>query len=881
MTSVVARPAFDLRLLSAACVAWAVLLAMLGAGWTARPVALAAAASLVLGALCALARHAVLRRGHPPIPAHRESTAGRLPDAGAPARRAARADRRRRPARWGRGLRRPPEPRLPLPVWSVVDRPCAAVRFASGRSLVADVVGKVLRAAGSVAVLAALVTGGVSLSAAGHLAVRDAGPVAQLAADRAVVTVEARVAQDVRILPVTAERPKPKALARVVVRSVSSRGRTSAVRSSVMLIGPPELGELRWRDRIRITGRLGPADPGDRALGWLTASRPAEVLDGPGPVMRLAEHVRDRLRQAVQPLPADARGLVPGLVIGDRSLAPPDLNDAMLATGMSHLTAASGSNVTIVVAAAVLASGAFRVRRRWRPLVGAVAIAGFVVLARPDPSVIRAAVMGVVGLLGMTAARRSVGPAALGAAVVALLLLDPWLARSYGFALSTLATLGLLAFARPWGDRLGARLPARVRPLADATAIALAAQAACAPVVVLLQDSVPIVGVVANLAAAPLVAPATVAGVLAALAAAVWLPAGTALAWVAGLPAWAIAWIAHTLAPLPFGTVLWLPGIPGALLLAAFTVLALVSGPWLLQRGSAAARRHPLRSLALALLLVASLWPMPPPPPPRDWEFVACDVGQGDALLVATTPGRAVLVDAGPEPAAVDRCLHRLRVTGLDAVFLTHFHDDHVAGLPGALAGRRAGALYVSPLPEPRDQADRVGEWADDAGLTPVPVGAGSTLEFTGPRGPVTVRVRAPARITTDGSMPNNNSVVLDVTTPDLRLLLLADIEREEGAALAQNLRADPDPRPVDVVKVAHHGSANLDAGLVRALRAPVAVVSVGAGNDYGHPTDRAVDAYTAAGATILRTDHDGDIVLTGSLPPTPGGRALVQRFRP
>ena len=160
--------------------------------------------------------------------------------------------------------------------------------------------------------------------------------------------------------------------------------------------------------------------------------------------------------------PPDAAGLVPALVIGDTSATPVDLSEAMTVTGMSHLSAVSGSNVAIVLAAAFGAAGLAGVRRRWRPVLAVVVLAGFVVLARPEPSVVRAAVMGVVGLVGLSASRRRAGVPALATSIVVLLCWDPWLARAYGFALSVLATLGLRILACPWGERLGRLLPGRL-----------------------------------------------------------------------------------------------------------------------------------------------------------------------------------------------------------------------------------------------------------------------------------------------------------------------------------------------------------------------------------------------------------------------------------
>ncbi len=216
---------------------------------------------------------------------------------------------------------------------------------------------------------------------------------------------------------------------------------------------------LEWRSTVRVHGRLGPAERADDRVATLAVTGTPEVITPPGAVASGAERLRSGLRASVDSAPADARGLLPGLVIGDTSRTPADLTEAMRATGMTHLTAVSGSNVAVVTGLVLALCVLLGVPRRARPVLALVALAGFVVLARPEPSVVRAAAMGAIGLLGLSRSRRSAGLPVLGAAIVVVLALDPWLARSFGFALSSVATLGLLLFTRPWGDAIGARLP--------------------------------------------------------------------------------------------------------------------------------------------------------------------------------------------------------------------------------------------------------------------------------------------------------------------------------------------------------------------------------------------------------------------------------------
>ena len=696
------------------------------------------------------------------------------------------------------------------------------------------------------------------LSLGAQTVVREAGLVPRLAQERATVTLEAVVVTDPRVVATTGPTSTELVLVRLDVRSVSGRGQQSRARTPVLVFGDASWKAVRWHEIVRTTGRLDVADGGDDVVAVLNPRGPPTRLHDAGWVAAAAEHVRAGLRRAVAALPADARGLLPALVIGDTSRTPASLTEAMLATGMTHLSAVSGSNVAVVLAAGIGLCRVLGIRRRWRPVVAGVLLAGFVVLARPEPSVLRAAVMGVIGLMGLSASRRRAGVPALAGAVVALLVIDPWLSRSFGFALSTLATLGLLLFAGTWGRWFARYLPDRLHWLGAAIAIPVAAQAMCGPVVVLLQGSVSVIGVLANLLAAPMVAPATVLGVTVALLAVVAAPVAAAVAWVAMLPTTGIAWVARSCADVPMGSLPWPDGPPGAFLLAGLSLVLLFCGPWLV----ALLRRRPGLVAALAAVSLAAAWPTGSVGwPPPGWRLVACDVGQGDGLALATTPGHAVVIDAGPDPAPIDACLRRLRVSEVDALVLTHFHADHVDGAPGVLRGRVVRQILTSPVPDPDYQVREVTRWARAAGVPVQPLYAGDTLSW----GPVAARVLWPARVIHEGSIPNNASVVLDVDTPGLRILMLGDVEPAAAHQVLLALARDPayqrDPR-FDVLKVAHHGSRLQDPQLVAAAHATVALISVGAGNTYGHPAGATLALLRGSGTAAFRTDQRGDIAI-------------------
>jgi competence protein ComEC len=313
--------------------------------------------------------------------------------------------------------------------------------------------------------------------------------------------------------------------------------------------------------------------------------------------------------------------------------------------------------------------------------------------------------------------------------------------------------------------------------------------------------------------------------------------------------------VARRLADVPGGQLGWPGGAWGAASLAAVTAVVVLAGPSALRR----ARRRPWVTAACAALVAALLVPVlgaRPSWPPAGWVAVACDVGQGDALVLRGEQGRTVLVDAGPSPDDVDACLSRLGVTTLDAVVLTHFHADHVDGLPGVLDGRRVGAVLVTITDDPPEGAAAVRSWAAQAGVPVRATRAGERVEL----GDLAFDVLWPERVLQDGSVPNNASIVMDVQVAGVRLLLTGDIEPAAARVIAQRARLrDP---AVDVLKVAHHGSAKQDPALVAALSPALALISVGADNHYGHPAPSTTRLLDDVGARIARTDLSGDLAV-------------------
>src|SRR6185312_2370020 len=292
-------------------------------------------------------------------------------------------------------------------------------------------------------------------------------------------------------------------------------------------------------------------------------------------------------------LPGDGGALLPGLAIGDTSAVSTGLDTAMKASSLSHLTAVSGANCAVVIALVMVTGAALGIRRGLRVATALVTLLAFVVLVTPQPSVLRAAVMAALVLAAMARGRPVRGVPTLALASLALLVADPWLARSYGFVLSVLATGGLLLLSRPLTVLFSRWLPT-----------ALAAQLACQPVLILLNASIPLYAVPANVLAEPAAPIATILG-LAACVLLPWIPAlGQVISWLAWLPSSWIAGVARFCGSLPASSIPWPAGVPGVIFVAAVIALALFV---LLARGTRTTSWRKAAAAALAIVVVGYL----------------------------------------------------------------------------------------------------------------------------------------------------------------------------------------------------------------------------------------------------------------------------------
>ncbi|WP_410875010.1 ComEC/Rec2 family competence protein [Nocardia sp. A7] len=722
--------------------------------------------------------------------------------------------------------------------------------------------------------------------------------------------------------------------------------------SIVVLAQGGEWAELSPGQLVRFRAEVSEPNRADLTVATLNATDAPKRIGEPPWWQRLAASVRSDLVDAsARALPPDAAGVLPALVVGDTAALSDEVRDAFEIAGLQHLCVVSGANFTIILTALLALARLLTAGPRTSAAAAAVVVGLFVVIARPDPSVLRAAAMGSVTVLALLTGRRKQALPALCAAVIGLLAVAPQLAVSAGFALSVIATAGLILLAPSWADWLRER--GWWRAPAEIVAVSAAAFVVTVPLLVALSGRASLVAIVANALVAPVVGVITVVGAAGAVVACGWADAAVWVLWCARPPMWWLLGVADRAAAVP-GATMTVPGGAVAGSVAAVIVVAVVAAMWWSRT------RRLLAVVALGMSIV--LFPvrfLQPGWPPSGWVLAMCDVGQGDGLALSVAPGAAVVVDVGPDPRLIRTCLDRLEITRIPLLVLTHPHADHIDGLAGALRGRTVDAIATAPgelrsaiastcaaanrtpaqsTPTPTHFAkeigssghtngvesssevagspsrslpsnvgagtrstgehavcpsgtpgertasaaakpsehvvaqreshghnddtgrvQRVAELAGAAGIPLMELHAGHEMTF----GAVGLRVLAPSRevpTSLAADEANDRSVVMRARTPAGTILFTGDVEAEAQGRMVRSgdVRAD-------ILKVPHHGSRTTTPEFLRAVGPRLALVSAGSGNTFGHPHPTVTTALAALGATVARTDLDGDVVVMGT----------------
>jgi competence protein ComEC len=590
---------------------------------------------------------------------------------------------------------------------------------------------------------------------------------------------------------------------------------------------PPDEGfdERTWLQRHGMHVILRGHDP--EVVGWR------------GGVGGLADRLRSAIGAALASGVSDERrAVLLGIVLGEDEGLDRSVRDAFRASGIYHLLAVSGQNVALVAGGVLLVAWLLGIPRMAGQVGALAAIGAYVLAVGAQPSVVRAGVAGALASLAWICARETDRWWFLLLGALVLLAWSPYNLLDPGFQLSFGAVAAIFVLVprlMTWLE--GYPLP---RTAAAVLSVSIACGGATAPILLFQFGTVPTYSVIANALVAPVVAPLLGLGLLAAVVHPVVPDVAALLSWLDGWLAAYLVVCARAVSALPY---------------AQLSTLAVLAVGVTLTAAIVVARRTPKTALLVAVAALAAIaWraaPEPAEPPPTGLRVTFLDVGQGDATLLQVPRG-SMLVDQGPPEADVAKQLARLGVHQLSLMVLTHPQRDHVGGAADVLRSTRVRIVL-----DPRLAASAPEERAAIAEATSrgVPViTARPGLEYR--IGGLRVRVLWPDGPGVPSEDPNLRAVVCLVSYGETDVVLGADAESQ----VLLPLRLPP----VEILKVSHHGSADAQLpALLEVLKPRVAVISVGEGNTYGHPTPETLAALVAApGLAVYRTDRDGAVTI-------------------
>ena len=572
------------------------------------------------------------------------------------------------------------------------------------------------------------------------------------------------------------------------------------------------------------------------------------------PKIEFIESIRHAFVLNAQGITADSKALVAGLAIGERDLLSAEVAEQMKTLSLTHLVAVSGANLAIIMGVCYLVSAGLSLSRNARYISALSVMVAYVLVVGPESSVLRAATMASFVAGGLWLGRGSNPIYALAWAIIFLLAIDPGLAVDFGFSLSALATLGLLTIAKPiyqWASRYVPKL------VAVGLAASFSAQLVTTPILLMLQPSIPVYSVLANLIVEPVVAPVTVLGITALILAMPLPLISAAISYVASLGTWWITVVAANLSSWPAARVHFVAGPAGIVL--AFIVVGLALSIYYQEF----ARYRVMLAVSLIGAVTISLsWSIVDQLRYQQfagkWDVVNCDVGQGDALVIQSA-GVTALIDVGREPEPIDRCLENLGVDQIDLLVITHFDADHAGGIHGALRNRQVSRAIISGFEDDRPLVSLIDQELNSANVLVYQGFAG----MSGSLGDLQWKVLSPTANAWEAKDSNDASVIISFIGAEFSVLALGDLGeigqqrllRNSAAALRELTR-----KPL-LLKVAHHGSADQSAELFRLLGPEVAIFSVGR-NPYGHPTNKALTMARNYAGSSVRTDELGSIAL-------------------
>lgn len=551
-------------------------------------------------------------------------------------------------------------------------------------------------------------------------------------------------------------------------------------------------------------------------------------------------------------LPKREAGLMAGIMIGDTTNIPSGVKEDFKKTGLAHILAVSGMNVSMLASAVIFVAGLLPVGTLLRFVLTIVSLCAYMTITGPGPSILRAGIMFAAAMVASVLSRKADLLSVLSLAVLVTLVYDPGFLFNVGWQLSFSATLFIVLLSPPLKETFSA-FPGKVR---EPLVVTIGAQIGVMPVMVCYFHQLSLITVIANLLVTGAIFPLMIIGVLMSVAGRTVPSAAHILSFFAHALLAFIIRTAATLADLPFASVY--VGSPPALTVA-FYYLSMIALCIYFKK-----KKKSISFVALALvglLLLAAFMGCQAvrETPPAGLRIVFVDVGQGDAALIQTEDGGNVLIDGGPEPDSVTETLDRYGVKKLDLVIISHAHADHITGLKNVLESRQVDMVLDSGVPHTSRTYIDLLKAIENRHIKYELARTGTTIDVGRS---LKIRILWPtdANYNEGEDLLNNKSVVARVSYEDMSILFAGDIQTDAQSSLLKtgaNVSAQ-------IYKFPHHGSRNAaDIRFIEAVHPEVSIISVGADNKFGHPARSSINKLLSVGSKVYRTDENGSIIIT------------------